>query len=133
MVNVSSMNQDVCPLASRGMLAASSSTPSRIKSHRSRPGLDSRLWSATPVVIPPSWRRTGKRASLTGGLAPTPATPRAGCSKRSIPPMGPSETTRTDPDTSAPRPWVEIVSTPSGSISVWTVRAPVLSDLQIAP
>ena len=38
--------------------------------------------------------------------------------------MGPSETTRTDPDTSAPRPWVEIVSTPSGSISVRTVRAP---------
>ena len=38
--------------------------------------------------------------------------------------MGPSETTRADPDTSSPRPWVEIVSTPSGSISVWTVRAP---------
>ena len=38
--------------------------------------------------------------------------------------MGPSETTRTDPDTSSPRPWVEIVSTPRGSISVWTVRAP---------
>ena len=29
-----------------------------------------------------------------------------------------------DPDTSGPRPWVEIVSTPSGSISVWTVKAP---------
>ena len=62
------MSQDVCPLASRGMLAASSSTPSRIKSQRSNPGLDSRLWRATPVVIPPSWRRTGKRASLKGGL-----------------------------------------------------------------
>ena len=30
--------------------------------------------------------------------------------------MGPSETTRADPDTSSPRPWVEIVSTPRG----WT-------------
>ena len=58
--NAWSMSQDVCPLASRGMLAASSSTPSRIKSQRSNPGLDSRLWRATPVVIPPSWRRTGK-------------------------------------------------------------------------
>ena len=38
--------------------------------------------------------------------------------------MGPSETTRTDPVTSSPRPWVEIVSTPRGSISVRTVRAP---------
>ena len=46
--------------------------------------------------------------------------------------MGPSETTRADPDTSPPRPWVEIVSTPRGSISVWTVRAPSLGDLQIA-
>ena len=38
--------------------------------------------------------------------------------------MGPSETTFTDPDTSSPRPWVEIVSTPSGSISVRTVSPP---------
>ena len=98
--------------------------PSRIKSQCTNPALDSRLWSATPVVIPPSWRRTGKRASLTGGLAPTPATPGSGCSNRSIPPMGPSETTRTDPDTSAPRPWVEIVSVSRGSISLRTVRAP---------
>ena len=37
--------------------------------------------------------------------------------------MGPSETTFTDPLTTSPWPWVEIVSTP-GSISVWTVRAP---------
>ena len=65
--NAWSMSQDVCPFASRGKLAASRSTPSRIKSHRTNPGLDSRLWTATPVVIPPSWRRTGKRASLTGG------------------------------------------------------------------
>ena len=46
--------------------------------------------------------------------------------------MGPSETTRTDPDTSSPRPWVEIVSTPSGSISVRTVRAPVMSTTDAA-
>ena len=38
--------------------------------------------------------------------------------------MGPSETTFTDPDTPSPRPWVEIVSSPRGSISVRTVRAP---------
>ena len=38
--------------------------------------------------------------------------------------MGSSAATRTDPLTSSPRPWVEIVSTPSGSISVWTVSPP---------
>ena len=54
--NAASMSQAVCPLASRGMLAPSSSTPSRIKSQRTNPALDSRLWSATSVVIPPSWR-----------------------------------------------------------------------------
>ena len=73
--NAASMSQDVCPLAARGMLAASSNTPSRIKSQRTSHGLDSRLWIATPVVMPPSWRRTGKRASARGGLAPTTASP----------------------------------------------------------
>ena len=101
--NVPSMNQDVCPFGSRGRLAVSSSTPSRINSQRTSSGLDSRLWSATPVVMPPSWRRTGTRASLTGVLAPTPATPRPGWSKRTSPPMGPSETTFTDPLTRVPR------------------------------
>ena len=38
--------------------------------------------------------------------------------------MEPSETTFIDPVTSAPWPWVEIVSVPNGSIWVWTVRAP---------
>ena len=38
--------------------------------------------------------------------------------------MGPSETTRTDPVTSSPRPWVGIVSWPKGFIAVETVRAP---------
>ena len=38
--------------------------------------------------------------------------------------MGRSEVTFTDPDNRSPRPWVKIVSTPNGSISVWTVRAP---------
>ena len=41
-----------------------------------------------------------------------------------MPTMGPSETTFTDPLTSAPWPWVEIVSSPSGSIWVWTVSPP---------
>ena len=106
------------------MLAASSNTPSRSNSQCTNFELDCRLWTATPVLMPPSWRRTGKRASLTGELAPTPATPMPGRSKRSTPPMGSSAATRTDPLTSAPRPWVEIVSTPSGSISVRTVSAP---------
>ena len=43
---------------------------------------------AAAVLIPPSWRRTGKMASLAGWLAPTPATPMPGRSKRRIPPMG---------------------------------------------
>ena len=38
--------------------------------------------------------------------------------------MGSSATTRTDPLTTSPRPWVEIVSTPRGSISVCTVSPP---------
>ena len=38
--------------------------------------------------------------------------------------MGPSETTCTDPLTTTPWPWVEIVSSPRGSISVWMLRAP---------
>ena len=58
------------------------------------------------------------------GLAPTPAPPTSERSKRRTPPMGPLETTFTDPDNRSPRPWVEIVSTPNGSIPVWTVRAP---------
>ena len=42
----------------RGISTASSSTPSRIKSQRSNPGLDSRLWSATPhreEDVPDGW------------------------------------------------------------------------------
>ena len=38
--------------------------------------------------------------------------------------MGPFETTRTDPETNSPWPWVEIVSSPSGSISVRTLKPP---------
>ncbi len=38
--------------------------------------------------------------------------------------MGPSATTRADPVTSSPRPWVESVSSPKGSTSVRTARAP---------
>ena len=45
---------------------------------------------------------------------------------------GPSETTFTDPDTNSPWPWVEIVSSPKGSISGTDRQAAVLRDLQIA-
>ena len=38
--------------------------------------------------------------------------------------MGPPAITFTDPLTTSPRPWVEIVSSPRGSISVRTVRLP---------
>ena len=92
-------------MISREILTESSSTPSRISSQRSSPELDSRLWSAISGVdfLPPGGC-TGKMTSLTGWPAPTPATPREGWSKRSIPPMGPSETTLTDPVSSSPRP-----------------------------
>ena len=70
------------------------------------------------AVLSPPWRRAGKRASRTGGLAPTPATSMPGRSKRRTPPRPPSETTVTDPVTSSPWPWGEIVSSPSGSIPV---------------
>ena len=83
------MNQDDCPLAARGILTASCSTPSCINSHRTISALDSRLWIATPVLIPASWRRTGKTASLTGELAPTPATPMSGQVKAQDPADGP--------------------------------------------
>ena len=66
--NAWAMSQAVCPLASRGMLAESRSTPFRINSQRTSPGLDSRLWIATPVVMPPSWRRTGRGQQRAGGL-----------------------------------------------------------------
>ena len=118
------MNQDVCPLASRGISASSSTTPPLINRQLTTIASSSRLWKAAPVLMPPAWRRTGKRASLTDGLAPTPATPTPGRSKRRTPPMGPPEITFTDPDTSSPWPWVEIVSSHSGSISIRTVRAP---------
>ena len=38
--------------------------------------------------------------------------------------MAPNATTRTDPDTNSPWPWVEIVTSPSGSIAVWMLRLP---------
>ena len=46
--------------------------------------------------------------------------------------MGPSESTFTDPLTSAPRPWVETVSTPSGFHIRQDRQAAVLLDRQIA-
>ena len=46
-------------------------TPSRSNSQRTNSELDFRLWITTAVLITPSWRRTGKMASLMDGLAPT--------------------------------------------------------------
>ena len=48
-------------------------TPSRSNSQRTNSELDFRLWITTAVLITPSWRRTGKMASLMDGLAPTTA------------------------------------------------------------
>ena len=73
---------------------------------------------AAAVLMPPAWRRAGKRASRTGWPAPTPATPMSGRLKRRKPPMGRSEVTFTDPGKRSPQPWVGIVSTPNGSIPV---------------
>ena len=98
------MSQDVCPLATRGIATSSSTAPARSNSQLTSIASSSRLWTATPVVIPPSRRRTGKMVSLTGGLAPTTASPMPGRSKRSIPPMGTLEITFTDPDTNSPWP-----------------------------
>ena len=73
--NAWSMSQDVCPFGPRGRLTESRNTPSRSNSQRTNSELDSRLWMATPVVIPPSRRRTGKMgvaevwASFHHGLA----------------------------------------------------------------
>ena len=58
-------------------------------------GINVTLIDAAAVLIFSACRRAGKMASLTGGLAPTPATPMPGRSKRRTPPMGPSETART--------------------------------------
>ena len=117
-VNNSSMYRACCPLAARGISTSSSTTPAFINRQRTPIASSPGLWIAAAVLIPPTERRAGKRASLTGELAPTPATPMPGRSKRRTPPMGPSEATVTDPLTPSPRPWVEIVSSPRGSISV---------------
>ena len=122
--NTWSMNRESWPLAASGIIVSSSTAPSRISRHRTRRAASPRLWTATPVLMPPSWRRTGTRASRTGGLSPTPATPRRGMSKRRTPPTGPSATTATDPTFRTPRPWVEIVSSPSGFMAVPGRRAP---------
>ena len=123
-VNTSSMYRASCPLASRSISTASSTMPPLINRQLTVIASSPRLWSAAAVRIPPAWRRAGKRASLTGGLIPTPATPMSGRPKRRTPPMGPFENTFTDPVTTSPWPWVEIVSSPSGSIAVRTLRLP---------
>ena len=76
--NASSMNQDVCPLASRGISTSSSTAPPLINRQRTSIGSSPRLWRAAAVRIPPSWRRTANRASRTDGPAPAPATPISG-------------------------------------------------------
>ena len=53
--------------ARRVYLTESRSTPSRSNSHRTSSALDSRLWSAISVLLPPSWRRTGNPAARGPG------------------------------------------------------------------
>ena len=84
--NAWSMNQDVCPLASRGISTSSSTTPPLINRQLTSIASSSRLWRAAAVRIPPACWRAGKRASLMGGLAPTTASPMPGRAKRSIVP-----------------------------------------------
>ena len=76
-VNISSMYRASCPLAARGICVSSSTAPSFIKRQVTTRSDSLRLRMAAAVSSPPSWR-TGKRASLTGGLAPTPVTPMPG-------------------------------------------------------
>ena len=77
----------------------------------------------------------GREEGIPGrdGLAPTPATPMFGQVKAQDPADG---TVRDHLHRSAHhlslRPWVEIVSSPRGSISAWTVKPAVLPDLQIS-
>ena len=76
-----SIIQDVCPLASREILTKSSqhdASRSSIRQRASYRFLAQVVDRNAAVLIPPSWRRTGKRASPTGGLAPTTASPMAG-------------------------------------------------------
>ena len=117
-VNICSMNRASCPLASKEISSSSSTEPSFINWQFTPIASSPGLWISAAVLIPPAWRRAGKMASWTGWLAPTPATPMPGRSKRRTPPMGPSAATVTDPVTRSPGPRVEIVSSPKGSISV---------------
>ena len=122
--NTSSMNRESWPLTLSRISASSTTAPSRINRHRRVRAAVPRLRTATPVLMPPSWRRTGTRASRRVGLSPTPATPRLGMSKRRTPPMEPGARTVTDPARSPPRPWVAMVSSPSGFMTVRGRRAP---------
>ena len=53
-VNVSSMNQEVCPLASRGISTSSSATPALINRQLTPIASAPRLCSAAAVRIPPA-------------------------------------------------------------------------------
>ena len=68
--NCSSIKKLAGPLASKGILAASRRPLSRHHSHRSSPGLDSRLWRAAAVLIPPSRRRTRGNRGCTARRHP---------------------------------------------------------------
>ena len=75
-VNASSMNQEVCPLASRGISTSSSATPPLINRQRTPTASSPRLCSAVAVRIPPGLAAGREQGILDGfGLAPTPATP----------------------------------------------------------
>ena len=86
-VNISSMYRASCPLAARGIDTSSSTRPSCINWHLTTSSDSLRFRIAAAVLSFPA-RRTGKRASVRGRLAPTPATPMPGRPKRRTPPMG---------------------------------------------
>ena len=122
--NSSLMNCAFCPSPANSTIAVSNTSPPCIKWQVIVMASVSRFRTAAPVLIPPSFRRAGKRASLTGWAAPTPATPTALLSKRRNPPMYPSATTLTDPLVNPPRPCVEIVRAARGGIPAVTAKAP---------
>ena len=62
----SSMNRTACPLPSSGISASSKTMPCFINRQPTEIGVTPGLRMAAPVLIPPTWRRTGKTASWTG-------------------------------------------------------------------
>ena len=76
-VNISSMCRASCPLAARGISTSSSTLPSCIN-RQVTTSSDSLKFRIAAALLRFPARRTGKRASVRGRLAPTPATPMPG-------------------------------------------------------